>query len=110
MAKSGTAVTVAVGFDDALRAEQAANATSVWRTANPTLPVGPITVVRRTASGSVGVDTPGVMRPRTGAKTGFLIGALLAALPAAGIGGFIGWIVATIVTAILTLTGLVPDS
>jgi uncharacterized membrane protein len=110
MPKSDGMVTVVVEFDDVLRAKQAAYATGVWRTANPTLPVGPITVVKKTASGAVGVETSGVVRPRAGARTGFLIGALVAALPAAGIGGFVGWLLGALITALLTLTGLIPDS
>ena len=110
MSKTDGMVTVVVEFDDLLRAKQAAYATGVWKTSNPTLPVGPITVVSKTGSGAVGVETRGVVRPRAGARTGFLIGALVAALPAAGIGGFLGWLLGAVITALLTLTGLIPDS
>jgi hypothetical protein len=104
----GTGVVV-MGFDDLLRAEQAARAADLWRSANRSLPVGPIMVVGRTVSGAVVVETRGVIPPRAGARRGFLIGLGLAGLPAAGIGAFLGWLVGVVVTALLTLTGLIQD-
>ena len=105
----GTGVVV-VAFDDLLRAEQAANAADMWRTANRTLPIGPIMVVGRSVSGAVAVDTRGVVRPRAGARRGFLIGLGLAGLPAAGIGGFVGWLIGVVLTALLSLTGLLDGA
>lgn len=101
---------VVVAFDDMLRAEQAARATDLWRSANSsTLSVGPIMVVGRTVSGAVAVDTRGVVRPRSGARRGFLTGLIVAGLPAAGIGGFLGWLLGAVLTALLSLTGLIGD-
>jgi hypothetical protein len=98
---------VVVAFDDMLRAEQAARAADVWRSANRTLSVGPIMVVGRTVSGAVAVDTRGVVRPGAGAWRGFQTGLVVSGLPAAGIGGFLGWLLGAVVTALLTLTGLI---
>ena len=98
---------VVVGFDDMLRAEQAAGAADFWRRANRNLPIGPITVVGRTLSGSVAVRTRGFVRPRGGARRGFLIGLGLVGLPAAGIAGFVGWLLGAVVTGLLSLTGLI---
>ena len=100
---------VVVAFDDMLRAEQAARATDMWRSANRTLPVGPIMVVGRTVSGAVAVDTRGVVRPRSGARRGFVFGLVAAGLPAAGIGGFLGWLLGAVLTALLSLIGLIGD-
>ncbi len=100
---------VVVGFDDMVRAEQAAGAADFWRRANRRLPIGPITVVGRTLSGSVAVTTHGVVRPRPGARRGFMVGLLLLGLPAAGVGGFIGWLFATLGTSLLNLTGVISD-
>jgi hypothetical protein len=100
---------IVVSFDDLVRAEQAARATDYWRQANPSLPIGPITVVGRTPSGSVAVSTSGVIRPRSGARQGFWVGLILIGLPAAGIAGFVGWILAAVLTSLLSLTGLVND-
>lgn len=98
---------VVVGFDDLVRAEQAARAADFWRRANGSLPIGAIAVVGRTLSGSVAVETRGVLRPRTGARTGFFIGFFLIGLPVAGIAGFIGWLLGAVVTGLLSLTGLI---
>jgi hypothetical protein len=100
---------VVVAFDDLLRAEQAARAADVWRSANRTLSVGPIMVVGRTVSGSVAVDTRGVVRPRAGAWRGFLVGLIVAGLPAAGIGGFLGWLLGTVMTVIGALIGFIDE-
>jgi hypothetical protein len=104
----GTGVVV-VAFDDMLRAEQAARAADVWRSANRMLSVGPIMVVGRTVSGSVAVDTRGVVRPGTGARRGFLFGLIVSGLPAAGIGGFLGWLLGTVMTTLGALIGLIDE-
>ena len=98
---------VIAGFDDTLRAEQAARATDLWRSANRTLPIGPIIVVGRTVSGSVAVNARGVVRPRAGARVGFLIGSVVAGLPASGIAGFLAWLLGSVLTALLSLVGLI---
>ena len=101
---------VIVGFDDMVRAEQAARAADFWRRANRTLPIGPITVVGRTLSGSVAVTSRGVVRPQVGARIGFLIGLFLLGLPAAGVAGFVGWLLGALVTGLLSLTGLIDGA
>jgi hypothetical protein len=93
---------------DELRAQQVALALDVWRRANRPLGIGPVAVVARTASGTVGRRTIGVLRPGRGALTGLLIGLLLLGLPAAGAAAVAAWAVGSMVFGLVGLVAVIP--
>jgi len=95
-------------FEDEVRAEQAARALEVWRSANGSLGLGAIGVVARRLSGSTTWRIRGVIRPGAGALRGLIVGLLLFALPAAGAAGFAAWLFGSIVFNLAGLVGAVP--